>query len=71
MPNTNLVCFAPGSKMSFNYTNDIGATRRRTIILESLAFGQTIHHPEPQWFLNGYDVEQQERRTFALKYVVL
>jgi len=49
------------------YTNYRGETAERTILPEKIWFGSTEWHPEPQWLLEAFDLEKQEKRAFSLK----
>jgi hypothetical protein len=51
------------------YTNYRGETARRKIIPESLRYGATEFHPEPQWLLDAFDLEKSASRTFAMRDV--
>lgn len=48
------------------YKNWQGDTRLRHIVPLYLWFGENKFHPEPQWLLNGYDIEKGRLRDFAL-----
>lgn len=53
--------------VSIAYTNWRGETAQRIIIPDSIYFGSTQWHPEPQWLLRALDVEKQAMRDFAMK----
>ena len=53
--------------VSIIYTNWRGETTQRTVIPESIYFGSTEWHQEPQWLLRALDVEKQAMRDFAIK----
>jgi len=56
-----------------DYTNYRGEreTYRISIGLGSLAFGYNEYHPEPQWLLNAWVLEDGKTkfRTFAMKNI--
>lgn len=62
--------FAPGRLLMFGYTNWRGQRGDRHIQVDSLWWGSTRWHPEPQWLLRGYDIEHRAMRDFALKDMV-
>lgn len=49
------------------YTNYRGELSIRRIVPLRLWFGSNQWHTEPQWLLDGFDLDKQEERTFALK----
>ncbi len=49
------------------YTNYRGETAARKIVPKKIWFGATEYHKEEQWLLDGFDVEKNADRTFALK----
>lgn len=54
-------------KVTFTYTNWKGVTRQRSAILSRMFWGSNEWHPEPQWLVESYDLEERASRTFALK----
>jgi hypothetical protein len=48
------------------YTNWRGETQVRHILPDSIWFGTTDYHPEPQWFVLALDTDKGEYRDFAL-----
>jgi hypothetical protein len=56
-----------GETVTLVYTNYRGETAERVITPKRLWFGATEWHPEPQWFLKGFDHDKQTDRDFALK----
>jgi hypothetical protein len=49
------------------YTNWKGETSKRHCIIESIGVGRTSWHNETdQWFLNGYDLDKQARRSYTI-----
>ncbi len=57
----------PLTPISFVYTNWKGEMRLRQVIPQRIWFGATEYHQEPQWLLQGIDVQKDEVRDFALK----
>ena len=53
--------------VSILYTNWKGETRTRRIKPQSIYWGSTEYHTEPQWLLDALDCEKQEFRQFAMK----
>lgn len=53
--------------LTIMYTNWKGVTRQRRLIPRSLSFGSNLWHPEPQWLLECYDLEDGDIKSFALK----
>ena len=51
----------------FTYTNWKGNTSNRRAIMRKLFFGATAYHEEPQWLIEGYDMDKEAVRTYALK----
>lgn len=49
------------------YTNYRGETATRTIRPRAMRFGTSEWHPEPQWLLEAFDIDKNERREFAVK----
>ncbi|MCD1645211.1 hypothetical protein [Aurantimonas coralicida] len=52
--------------LKFFYTNWRGETAERTVMPQSIYFGSTRWHPEPQWLLRALDMNRLEDRDFAL-----
>lgn len=57
----------PQAPVTLTYTNWRGETAERTITPQSIWFGSTEWHPEPQWLLRAWDCEKQAERDFAMK----
>lgn len=71
-PKVNIPLFAlfpefPAKFVSVIYTNHRGETGKRTIQPMNLYWGSNDWHPEPQWLMDGIDLEKQAIRTFAIK----
>jgi hypothetical protein len=56
---------------SFHYKNHRGETGERKMKFISLWYGTTPYHPEPQWFIRGWDAERKAQRDYALADVVI
>lgn len=52
------------------YQNWQGKIGDRTVQPTGIAYGSTEWHPEPQWFLEAFDVDKQALRQFALNDVI-
>lgn len=50
-----------------DYTNWKGERRWRLVMPQSLWFGTTSYHPQPQWFIRAVDLEKNAVRDFAVK----
>lgn len=59
-----------GRMYRFEYNNYAGKTEQRHIRFESMSFGASPHHQQPQWFMNGHCLIRNARRTFALNDIV-
>ena len=57
------------STVTFEYTNWKGARKLRTVKPERIVFGKTPHISNPEWLLEGIDVEKGEKRLFVLKHI--
>lgn len=55
--------------VDIDYTNWEGERRIRRIIpkMESIYFGVSPFHTQPQWLLKVFDVEKKAERTLAMK----
>lgn len=53
--------------IAFEYTNHRGELSERRMRMNSQHYGTTHFHPEPQWFMTGYDIVKQDWRVFAMK----
>ncbi len=58
-----------GAINRFVYTNWNNTTSTRHVIPHCLRFGISEYHKEPQWLLEGFDVDKQALRTFALSNI--
>lgn len=52
--------------LKFRYINYKGEEADRTILPDNIYFGSTEYHPEPQWLLQGLDLDKNETRIFAI-----
>jgi hypothetical protein len=63
----NMMSLIPGHRIKFRYENWKGVISERHLIIESLGFGRSEYHGETvQWFLNGFDLDKQARRSYAM-----
>lgn len=53
--------------VSIVYTNHRGETATRRVNPHRLWFGSSPWHSGEQWFLDAYDFDRLETRTFAMK----
>lgn len=51
------------------YTNHRGETSVRRLVPIRIWFGKTEWHPEEQWLLEGFDLDRQAARSYALKEI--
>ena len=61
----------PGAAYTFEFTNFKGELRSRRVIARALQWGSTAWHPEIQWFLDGFDLDKHEARSFPLSAIRL
>lgn len=54
-------------KVKFTYTNWRGETAERRAIFKKLFFGSNDFHKEPQWLVEGYDLDKGAYRTYSLR----
>jgi predicted DNA-binding transcriptional regulator YafY len=52
--------------VTFRYRNHRGEEATRRVRPVRLWLGSTAHHPEPQWFVEGYCIDRQATRDFAM-----
>ena len=52
--------------LTFTYKNWRGEISTRVVEPQSIWFGKTEYHPEPQWFISAYDLAKKAPRTFAI-----
>ncbi|MCK9361747.1 WYL domain-containing protein [Patescibacteria group bacterium] len=58
----------------FFYKNHRGEIEERHVVPESIEFSLVYHgdyHPQPGWYLNGFDLDRQARRSFLLANIAL
>jgi predicted DNA-binding transcriptional regulator YafY len=53
--------------IEFDYTNWKGKKGHRKIEVNEFYYGSTEYHQEPQWLLEGFDLDKKAFRTFAMK----
>ena len=61
----------PGAFYTFDFINHRQELRKRIVVARSLQWGATAWHPDLQWFLEGFDIEKQELRSFPLARIEL
>lgn len=61
----------PGTAYLFDFTNYKEATATRHIIARGMRWGGTPWHPELQWFIDGFDLDKMEPRSFPIKLIEL
>jgi predicted DNA-binding transcriptional regulator YafY len=54
-------------RVAFTYTNWKGITKQRRAIFFRMFIGANEYHPEPQWLMEGHDLDKEEIRTYSLK----
>ncbi len=57
-------------RVRFTYTNWRGELSQRHVELYGAFWGATKWHPEPQWFVNGFDLDKREHRDFAMRDMI-
>lgn len=57
----------PAEPVRIIYTNYKGKTSDRRIVPDTLWFGETEYHPEPQWLLKAFDLDKDACRDFAMR----
>ncbi len=67
MSNQNLFELVPHDWIEFDYVNWKGLKSRRRMEVGELHYGSNEFHPEPQWLLDGYDLDKKAPRMFAMK----
>jgi predicted DNA-binding transcriptional regulator YafY len=53
--------------VTIDYTNWRGQRRKRRVIPGQIMLGNTQWHPEWQWLLSAFDLEDQMTKQFAMK----
>lgn len=56
--------------ITFGYTNYRGEYAIRRVVPMKWYWGSTEYHPQPQWLMEGYDVEGDKTRDFAVQDMV-
>lgn len=56
-----------GDLIQFDYTNWKGVKSKRKVIVQEFVFTKSKYHPEYQMFIQGYDMNKMNERTFAVK----
>lgn len=57
----------PSNVITFQYTNYKGVVSSRNATVIGLHYGSTEYHPETQWLLEGFDLDKNVIRVYALK----
>lgn len=57
------------SKLSIKleYVNYKGKLKTYNIVPNIIWFGKTEYHPEDQWLMSGYDIDDLKIKDFAMK----
>lgn len=55
------------SIIMFNYKNWKGEVGIRTCVVEGIFCGSNAWHQEEQFLLNGFDLDKNEMRVYAMK----
>lgn len=55
--------------VTIDYTNYRGERSKRNVIPISMVFLSTIWHPDKQWLLQARDIDKDEDRYFAPKWI--
>ena len=56
-------------QVTFDYVNWKGKTSQRRAVIDRLYWGSNEYHPEPQFLVDGYDLDKTAPRTYALKVI--
>jgi len=62
-----LLSFGESQQVTFTYTNWKGETKQRRAVMQSLYWGSNDYHKESQWLVEGYDMDKEAVRTYALR----
>jgi hypothetical protein len=62
-----LVEYEAKDMIEFDYINWKGIEVHRKVESQRIIFGSTTFHPEPQWLLEGLDLDKWKVRLFAMK----
>lgn len=60
--------------ITFKYRNHRGEIQDRTIIPDAVEFiwrHNSKYHNQPGWYISGFDVDKNARRSFPLTSIVL
>ena len=66
----NMTTDDKAKKVNILYKNWKGRTAVRCIVPKDLRFESSQWHPEVQWILHAYDVDEQAERSFACKSIL-
>lgn len=56
--------------LTFLYRNHRGEVAQRRVWPNSLYYGSSGWHPEPQWFLHAVDLDRDAVRVFAFRDII-
>ena len=57
---------SPNEAVCMVYTNYRGETSVRNVIPIKIWYGKTDWHQQEQWLLDGFDIDKNSERTFAM-----
>jgi hypothetical protein len=56
-----------GTQLRFTYTNWRGETNIRRATVWRIFYGSTEYHPDPQWLMEGVDLDKNAVRVYAMR----
>ncbi len=56
--------------LQFTYRNYKGIISDRKVIPLCIHFGSNKYHKEKQWLIDGFDLDKQEHRVFAMNDII-
>ena len=66
MGSSSKLLFTTGIVIEFDYVNWKGESSHRRVRVEDVWYGETDFHTEPQWLMNGRDLDKGAARLFAM-----
>lgn len=60
------IAFRAGDELQFPFVNYRDSRETRHVLVLGASYGANAYYPEPQWFLDCWDLERGERRSFAI-----
>jgi len=60
----------PLGRATFRYLNHRSVTSLKRVFVLRFRWGTSAYYTEPQWLMDGWDVEKQAHRTYALARVL-